>query len=445
MTHTADRLTRRKVLLFAALGIVLTLLGLGGYTAWLRATAPSPPAVPLQGADPAVVIVVQDAEDMVRRAPRSGPDWGALGMVLYAHGFQSQALDSFAQAERFDTSDPRWPYFRGLCLLALDSDPSHALPALKRAAALAGDTPDSPRLTLAETLLGLGRFDEAEPLLRQAAQRDPGSARVLLGLGRLALARENLTEAHDDLVQAYQSAPTVKAINVLLAQVAERQGDAKMAAALNTQAAKLSDDAGWPDAIAAQADALQVGKVAEIHRGEEAVINGQFDDAVVQMEQTTEKYPDSGRAWMLLGAGYVGRGEYASGETALRKAIALDPGSGETANHLGDALAHEGRVAEAAQWFQKAVAINPQSAEFHFNLGVCLYLEHNSAAAVKEFEESIRLDPDAVKGHASLADALAQEHQTAAAIQQYQIGLRLNPHDPILEKSLAKLQGQKSP
>ncbi len=372
---------RRKILFYAA---AVILLALGGYALRQRVTAPRLPIVPLAGVDPEVVTVVKASEDMVRRSPRSGPDWGALGMVLYAHGFQSQALDCFGKAERFDPTDARWPYFQGTCQLLLDPDAGHALPALRRAAALAGDSPDSPRLVLAETLIDQGQVDAAEPLLRQTVLRDPGNARALLALGRIALSRGNLTEAHDDLAKSYGSAPSVKATNVLLAQVFQRQGNAKTAGALVKQASKLPDDAGWPDPFAAEANELQVGKVAEIRRGEEAVIGGRYNDAVAEMEQTVGEYPDSGRAWMLLGAGYVGIGDMADGEKALRKAVLLDPDSAESDNHLGDALAHENHIEEAARWFRKAIAINPQSAEYHFNLGVCLYLEHASAAAVKK-------------------------------------------------------------
>ena len=143
--------------LFVLAGVVIILLGLGGYALWRHRTAPRPPMVAFQGLDPAIVKLIQSEQDMVRQSPYSGPAWGALGMVLYAHAFAPQANTCFGEAERLDPREPRWPYLRAVCFLQEDPNIAHALPDLKRAAALAGDTPDAPRLLLAETLLDQGQ------------------------------------------------------------------------------------------------------------------------------------------------------------------------------------------------------------------------------------------------------------------------------------------------
>lgn len=395
----------------------------------------------LQGVDPQVAAVVREAQEKVRRSPQSGGAWGLLGMILYAHNFQAQALVCFNEAQRLDRREPRWPYFRGLCLLQQDPDPRRAIPALKQAAALTGETLDTPRLLLAETLLSQGRPKEAEPLLRQVLRHDPKNARALLGLGRLALSRGQLNEAHDVLMQSYRSAPRVKATQLLLAQAFQRHGDVRTAAAIVRRTAKLPDQAIWPDPFAAEAYRLRVGKVAQMQRGEELLITGQFHSGVRWMQKVTQQYPNAARAWMLLGAAYTGDGKPAQGEKMLRKSLALDPKSAECYNHLGDAVARQNRNREAAQWFRKALAFNPRSAEFHFNLGVCLFRLGDMTGASKEFSTTLRLDPNTIKGRAGLAEVLARQHQTKEAIQQLQDALSLNPRDPILEKSLARLRG----
>lgn len=419
----------------------MTLLGMGVYALWRNQPRPRLPAVPLAGIDPEVAATVRDSEDAVRRAPASGPNWGKLGLVLYVHDFKQQATTCFAEAERLEPQEPRWPYFRGLCLLYWGPDPNRALPDLTRAAALTGASPEAPRLLLAETLLNQGRPDDAQPLLRQALRHDPDSTRALLGLGRLALSRGQLTQAHDELSRSLQIAPNVKSTHLLLALTLQRQGNAAAAATVARQAATLPDAPAWPDPFLDEASALQVGQVAQIQRGEILIVGGQFYDAVALMEKTVKEYPNSGRAWTLLGAGYTGCGDPKDGEKALRRAVALGPKSAETLNHLGNALARQGRDHEAAQYFREALALNPQSAEYHFNLGVCQFRQHDTAGAVKQFQTTLRLDPNTVKGRAGLADALTQAHQTAAAVKQLRDALRLSPGDPILIKSLSKLTG----
>ena len=438
--HSPPPKARPALPLLALAGVIVLLLGMGGYALWRHATAPRLPAVALQGADPAIVQLIHAEQDMVRHDPNSGPAWGALGMVLYAHAFAPQANVCFGEAERLDPKEPRWPYLRAVCFLQEDPDVSHALPDLKRAAALAGDTPDAPSLLLAETLIAQGQLSDAEPLLRQALAHDPGNARAFLGLGRIELARGNLGGAQDDLVRSYQLAPGIKATQVLLAQVFAKTGKAQASAAIAKQSASVSDQNDWPDAFKAQALQMQVGKDADIQRAEALIIGGQFAEAVSLMQQTVQNYPDAAHAWMLLGAAETDNGDPAGGEAALRKSLTLDPSSAEGLNHLGDALARQKRIAEAATYFRQALALNPRSAEYHFNLGVCLFREHKTVESIKEFEAAVQIEPNAVKNHAGLSDALAQAHQTGAAVQQLQIGLRLNPHDPILKRSLARLQ-----
>ena len=125
--------------------------------------------------------------------PRSGPAWGELGEVFYANELEAQSGVCFAQAERFEPNNPRWPYFRGWPVLNR-GDRRGALPYFQRAADLAEAAfyvNDAPRLLLAETLLALGSPDEAEEHYRRVLARHPDDVRAHYGLGLLAMARDD--------------------------------------------------------------------------------------------------------------------------------------------------------------------------------------------------------------------------------------------------------------
>ena len=337
--------TLQITVLFA---VALGAAGAGGYALWRHLSAPKPPVMALQGVDPAIVKLIRAQQDLVRQEPYSGGAWGALGKVLYAHAFVPQANACFEKAERYDPQEPRWPYLRALCFLQEDPNVSHALPDLKRAAVLTGDSPDAPRLRLAEVLLDAGQMKDAAALLQQAIRHDPGSARALLDLGRLALLSGNLTAARDDLTKSYQIDTSIRATQVLLAQVIGRLGNAAVSTALAKQAAGVPEANDWPDPYKAEALQMAVGRIAETQHGEQLVSTGQFAEAITQMQQTVAQYPDAARAWMLLGAAYTGSGDPAAGESALRKSLSLDPNSIECTNHLGNALAREGHISEKA-------------------------------------------------------------------------------------------------
>lgn len=432
---------RRKYLLWGAVCIVLIALlwGIGKYLARPKSL---PPIIAASGVDPQVARAVEQARAQVLAAPNSGAAWGKLATTFYVHNFQTQAVTSFAQAMRLEPKNARWPYLRALSALQQAPDTTRVLPDLKRAAQLAGDEPAAPRLTLAETLLDLGRAEEAAPLLQQALTHDPHDARALLDNGRLAVSRGQNSAAKKFLLQSYQSAPTNKATLLLLSQVLQRLGDKKQAAQFAARAQNLPAGDNWPDPYTEEAASFQVGKVAQIRRGEVAIINGQFPAAIAQMQKTVQDYPDSGRAWMLLGVAYINIGNPVLGETMLRRALILD-GSAETLNHLGDALARQNRNAEAVTYFQQALAKSPQSAEFHFNLGVCWFRLGKLPQALQQLNSAVRLNPDVMRFHAGLAEALTRSGKREAARKELQAALRLEPDNARLKQNLRDLQQAK--
>src|SRR5438132_8238238 len=213
------RRLRRFLSLF--LGIILSAGGVGYL--WFRSAPPAPPEVVLTDMDPGVVKVVQDSRAAVRQSPRSAAAWGRLGMALVVHDFHAEANHCFAQAERLDPRDPRWPYYQGITLFL--GDPKAAIPKLRRAVALCGDQPDVPRLRLAETLFAQGYVNEATEQFRRALQHAPDNARAHLGLARLAYERNDPEESRKHLSQSIVSPFTRRAAHALRAEVYQRQGN----------------------------------------------------------------------------------------------------------------------------------------------------------------------------------------------------------------------------
>src|SRR5262249_34745900 len=142
---------RRRFVCFAVLfGTAALVAGLAWF-AWAWLAASGPPPVGLTGADPDVAAARAEARSALRQCPRSGAAWGRLGMVLRAHDFGPEANACFAEAERLDPRDPRWPYLQGLTLLLTDLDAGIA--KVRRAVELCKPLNTTPQLRLAEALL----------------------------------------------------------------------------------------------------------------------------------------------------------------------------------------------------------------------------------------------------------------------------------------------------
>lgn len=439
----APRSKRARLALILALSVGgLTVAGSAGYFIWYRATTPAVPIFKTDDADPAVAKAIVQARDAVEQAPRSGPAWGRLAMVLSIHDFMNEAETCFAIAERFDPKEPRWPYFRGLA--RSDDSPDYALPCLKRASQLSGEVA-APHLRLAEMLSERGKLDEAEALIRPVYARNPQDARALLGLGRIALARGQVRESLEFLQRSVQFAPDVKASHALLAIVQQRLGNSTGAEEAQRKAAILPEQPIWPDPYLLEINQFRTGLGATIDLANFYLRQGNAKSAVALMEQAARDYPEKPRAWLVLGKALSEATNHAAAEQALRKAVLLEPTSLDARVDLGSALFGQAKYSEAEANFREAIRLQPSLAEGWFNLGLCRMNQRDNEGAVEAFQKAANLKPDLTLTYIRWGQALGRLRRVPEAIQQLKHALELSPNNAEAKEMLVILETAQLP
>ena len=439
----ASRSKRARRALILALTVGgLAVAGAAGYFLRHRATTPAVPIIKTDGADPAVAKAITQARDEVECAPRSGAAWGRLAMVLSIHDFMNEAETCFAIAERFDPTNPRWPYLRGLA--RSDDSPDYALPCLQRAAQLSGEVA-APPLRLAEMLSERGRLDEAEALIRPVYARNPQDARALLGLGRIALARGQVRESLDYLQRSIQLAPDVKASHALLASVQQRLGNSAGAEESQRKAATLPEQPIWPDPYLLEVNHLRTGLGAMIDLANFYLRQGDAKSAVTLMEKATRDYPEKPRAWFVLGKVLSEATNHAAAEQALRKAVLLEPTAVDTRLDLGSALFGQAKYSEAEANFREAIRLQPSLAEGWFNLGLCRMNQRDNEGAVEAFQKAANLKPDLTLAYIRWGQALGRLRRVPEAIQQLKHALELSPDNAEAKEMLVILETAQLP
>ncbi len=428
VSSPAHRPGRRRFLLVSLSPCLLVLLLAGAWWLWPREKAPEVPAVDLAGVDPAVAAAVEAGRDKVRQAPRSADAWGRLGMLLVAHDFRAAALACFAEAERLDPREPRWPHYQGVGLFL--GDPEAAVPKLRRAAELCDDAPAAPRLLLADALTGLGRFDEAAGQYRHLLARDPRNAWARLGLARVAAAQDRPQEALAELDKAAADRYCRKAAHTLRAQVRRRLGHAEAAAAELRRAAELPDAPAWPDPFVEEIEGLQIGEHAALKRAARLINQGRVGPGVGLLRQTVRDYPQSYGAWLMLGQGLLKGQNFADAERALRRALPLAPAPVDAHYFLGVALLERGENRAAADSLREAAKLKPDHALAYYQLGRCLIRLEDRAAAVAAFGDAVRCKPDFADAHAELGELLLRDGRRAEAAEHLRQALDLNPALP---------------
>jgi tetratricopeptide (TPR) repeat protein len=396
------------------------------------------PEPDLAGTDPAVTAAIESAQAAVRRRPQSADAWGRLGMVLAAHGFYLESIACFAQAQRLDPGELRWPYYQGVVLTLSDRDA--AIVPLCRAVELCEPRVLAPRLRLADVLLGQGQASEAEELYREVLAHEAENPQAHLGLGRLAYQRNDWPESVTHLDLAALSPLTRKVARTLLAEVHQRRGDRAAAERQQRLADEMPADPEPPDSLVEELDRLRVGQQARLSLASRLLQQERVAEAVALLQQLVRDYPASASAWLGLGRALIQQQRYDTAEQALRQATRLDATRVEIQFYLGVALFEQGRTREATVFFRRAIDLRPDYAMAQYNLGQCLKAQGDQSGAITAFQAAVRYKPHHAQGHTNLGELLAQEGQRELALQHLRLAIELDPSDPRAQALLKQLQ-----
>jgi tetratricopeptide (TPR) repeat protein len=147
-------------------------------------------------------------------------------------------------------------------------------------------------------------------------------------------------------------------------------------------------------------------------------------------------------AHATLGAALRERGDLASAEQQLARALELRPESGAARADLGLVRIDQGRIAEARAELERALATGANPAVAHAGLGVAAERTGDIAAAIESYRSALRADPqrrDAANNLAWLL-ATAPDRSLRAPDEAIELATRValaSPHDPAVLDTLA--------
>jgi tetratricopeptide (TPR) repeat protein len=401
--------SRRRYWISFVAAVLLLAAGAAGGWRWLHGPAPAvPPPLP-DIPDAEVRQAVQSARQKVLDQPNDGKKWGHLGMVLLAHQLYAEADRCFDEAARLDPNSPNWPY--GRALIALKQHPDDAAAFLQQALLAERSRPEqqsAARLQLAETYLERHELEEAEKLFQEEWRRQPGQPRAALGLGLIALARDDARRAEDFLSQARTSSLARKRATVQLAALARRRGDVAAAADYERETATLLDDPPWPDPFREQVEQLRVGHYAWLLQESQLEDQHRFAEAAALYLQEAHMKP-SARAYARAGFNLAQAGDYEQALKYLREAVQSDPNSAHAHFLFAFTLfvraetqwQHSPNSPQVREWFRASIEharrtteLQPTQPMAYLFWGRALKYLGEPAAAVVPLRQGVERAPD---------------------------------------------------
>jgi tetratricopeptide (TPR) repeat protein len=455
MTSKPPSRPSKKLFWLLAAGAFLTaggaIAGLAARYLTHRDTPPVPPEIVLEGNEPALLTALRRARERVLQEPHAARAWSDLGDIFMANEMSEEGAACYAQAERLDPSNPRWPYHQGGVLLN-QGRREEAIEYFRRAVVRAdarGERNDVPRLMLGETLLTLGRLDEAGKFFQQALQHRDDDPRVQFDLGLWCVARQDWMAAREHLSRCLGSPQARQRACKQLAVVLLRLGESAEADRYRREAESPPKDSGWPDPYVSEYLGWAVKKRSRFRRAEDLESFGRKKEALDEWRALAKEFEDDDAVLVSVGKLAGTLQHFDEAVQALRKARQLAPQKVGPHHYLSLALyaqgellmLHTGDRAQAEALFHEAeglarqvLVLKPDYGMAHMILGLCLKSLGRSTEAIVELRQAVRCNPENAELHFRLGEILVQATIADAAIWAW-----ASPHETIIDYALAVL------
>jgi len=233
----------------------------------------------------------------------------ACGNVLQHLGQHPAALDAFRSALVLGGETPALHDAAGLCCLRL-RDFEGAVSHFRAALDLQGQQAPLLLLHLGMALLEAGRAEEAEPVLRRAAQAAPEMAPVHFHLGLCAEARQRAPEALAHYGDAVRQDPCHAAALSRAGHILIEMGRLEEAMAVYRQVLEILPD-----------DAHALVRIGQI-----LTARGMLQEAVVPLRRVLARNAGHADGWAALGQVQVGLGDLEEAARSYVCALRAQPG-----------------------------------------------------------------------------------------------------------------------
>lgn len=393
--------SKRKLLVASAALILLSGISALYFYFQEQTSLDALPNLDFNGVEKQVAEKLQLLREQVEQHPGSSAAWGKFAMNLDIHDFKRESIPCYQQAAKLDPDDFRWAYYAATALRETGSQ--EAIQWFEYCQAL---NPDYLPFHILNGMMMLnhGRLQDAADAFQNALNTDSKSSHAYLGLGQVALARDDLALSKKHLLKAVEINPTHREVYGRLAEVYEKLNAPEKAAEAKRMAQQFSN-------VTRLADPLYAELVAEGESSYWYLIRGQ---------RLNEKghFPEAAEEFTL--------------------ALKANPRA-EAHYGLGFALQQMGNYEAAVSQYQAAIDLNPAYRDAHQDLAVTMFKMGNADKAIAQLETVIQVDPAFPGGYLNQGIYLISLGKDSEAVEVFRQGIENAPFDIRIANKLAWL------
>ncbi len=320
----------------------------------------------------------------------------------------SRLLEILGRAITVDTADLMWHWLNEVKLLKDDSE-----------------SPQYHQLNKIIELVGDMKLDTAAEQLRLYLFENPSCTRGRLASAAIALHKNQLNEAVEELNSVYMRQPNNTMALYALGHCYERLGKESQAVEFYQDCLKFKNYLQLPGQ-----------RLAAIY-----FKNGQLEKTIQEYELLKNEYPDDMSTLVALGHLYIANAGYTKAAETFNTAILIHPDNFHTEDDSLDQLIVDGQLHEALEHLEDLSQEQPEGADLVMKRADVLRMLGATDEAVSQYEEALRICPDFLEATIKLGTQYLQLQQEQLAAQQFNRAVEIN--DKIVDAYIGLAIAQK--
>ena len=165
--------------------------------------------------------------------------------------------------------------------------------------------------------------------------------------------------------------------------------------------------------------------------------NLQYQQAIEDLKKYVGSYPNSNKAYNLLGWAYFKKKDYVSALSHLNKAIEISPNHTNSYNRRGLTHMAVRNYTEAIKNFKKAIRLDPQYIHAYNNIGWAYFSHKKYKSAIRYYKDALKLNPQFQKVLNNLGLTYIKTKDYRLAFKYLKKAIAVNPNDAQAYNNLA--------